>query len=367
MKSILFFTYVTLSFSYQWFVNNKNLYLNDKIAQLKGINWYGFETGIKCLEGLWENPFSYYLENLSENKFNALRIPISSEMILYNDLIPNPNLTIAEPLAMNLTSMQILDLLFLKALEKNIVILLDIHRLKYQISNPLWYIVGDNNYSEDTLILAIDTLVNRYKDYPNFLGVDLFNEPHYMADYGSNNYLTDFRLFIEKCTFAIFPKYPDHSFLFFVNGIDWGKNLSQYGYNPPNVPYEYLERIIVSPHIYGPSITFIPSYDQNYLYQLWDNLFGYMKYDNRFHICVGEWGGRFNHEKEKLWLDIFSQYLIDNNFLNNFFWALNPFSKDVSGLMSNWTTFNQQKLEFLDRVQKYPSYFWVQDKEIFIL
>lgn len=353
--------------SYNWHVSNNDLYLNNNIVKIKGINWYGFETGSKCVEGLTDNPISYYLDNLVLNNFNALRIPISQQMVLYDDKKISNDLVRAEPFAYNLTSIQILDLLFKEALVKNILILVDIHRLKYGISSPLWYIPNDSNYTYDSIIKTIDILVDRYKSYPNFLGIDLFNEPHYMADYGSFNISTDWKIFIEHVSNFIFPKYKDYSFLFFVNGIDWGKNLSQYGYNPPFVDSQYLERIILSPHLYGPTLTYVPSYTREYLYNLWDNLFGYLKFDGRFHVCVGEWGGRFNDPKEKLWLDFFSEYLNEKGFTNNFFWALNPYSKDVSGLMYNWTTFNQEKLDFLANVQKYPSYFSIHDNDIFVI
>jgi endoglucanase len=288
-------------------------------------------------------------------------------MILYDNPIIPYNLVKAEPLAYNITSLQLLDTIFEESKKQNILILLDIHRLKYGISTPLWYIPNDLNYTYDSIIMAIDYLVDRYKNYPNFFGIDLYNEPHYMAEYGINNYETDWKMFIEHCAMTIFPKYPDYSFLFFINGIDWGKNLTQFGLYPPYLPQEYLNRIVISPHIYGPTLTYVPSYDKNVLYPLWDSLFGYLKYSHQWCICVGEWGGKFNYKKERLWLQIFSDYLIERDFTNNFYWALNPYSMDVTGLMKNWTVFSQEKLDFLQNVQKYPSHFFITDNSVDIL
>jgi endoglucanase len=348
-------------------VHDNDIYLNDQIVKIKGINWYGFETTLRCLDGLFSHPLSYYLDTLTENHFNALRIPVALQMVLYDTkMIPNSSVS-AESQVYNQTSLQILDFLFQETLKRDILILLDIHRLKYGISTPLWYIPSDVKYSEESIMKGIETLIERYKNYPNFLGIDLFNEPHYQATYGSNDPNTDWRLFIEKSANNIFPKYPEYSFLFFVNGIDWGKNLSQYGDYPPSLIDEYSERIVISPHEYGPTITHVPSYNKSVLYNLWDRLFGYLKNNAKIGICIGEWGGRFENPKENIWLKTFGEYMIDHQFTNNFFWALNPYSKDVGGLMTTWNHFSKEKLDFLEWVQPNPSSFFIHDGEIQVM
>lgn len=352
---------------YQWRTHNNNIYLDNQVARIKGINWYGFETGSRCLDGLYSNPISYYIGALSSQRFNALRIPVSEQMILYDEKIVSKQSVLAEPKAYNRKPIEILDLLFEEALAKNMLILLDIHRLRYGISSPLWYLNENQKYTYESIQIAIDTLVDRYKKYPNFLGIDLFNEPHYEADYGSNNSTTDWKLFIEGTINSILPKYPDDSFLFFVNGIDWGKNFSKFVSDSLSISEDYMQKIVFSPHEYGPSITRVASYDKNRLFDVWDSLFGYMKNDPRYTICIGEWGGRFDDPDEKKWLDNFSQYMIEKNFTNNFFWALNPWSTDVRGLMIDWYTFSQEKLDFLANIQPFPSFFYIQDKHIQII
>lgn len=351
--------------AYQWRVQNNDIFLNDQAVRIKGINWYGLETGLRSIEGLWAHPISFYIEALSSYGFNAVRIPVAEQMVLYDPYPVSNNTVSAEPRAVNATPMDLLDLIFEEALKKNMLVLIDIHRLQYRSSSPLWYIPSNQNYSRDSLLTTLDMLVDRYKYNPNFLGIDIYNEPHYQADYGSNNWETDWRLFIQDCANFIFPRHLDRSFLIFVNGIDWGKNLSQYGWNPPSLPDEFTQRIVLSPHEYGPTLTHVPSYDRNVLYGLWDSLFGYLRWDGRFALCIGEWGGRFDHPKEKVWLDIFADYMIENGFDNNFFWALNPYSKDVRGLMVDWDTFSEEKLAFLERIQPSPSVFYTNGLEIY--
>lgn len=365
MKNLLLLFAPLMARAYQWCARNNSILLNDQAVRIKGINWYGLETELRSIEGLWSHPISFYVESLHSQGFNALRIPIAEQMMLY-DASPVPSNTVSqEPRAINGTPMNLLDLIFDEAKKKNMLVLIDVHRLRYRSSSPLWYIPSNMNYSRETLLTTLDTLVERYKHYPNFMGVDLYNEPHYQADYGSNNMETDWRLFIQDCADFLLHKHPDHSFLLFVNGIDWGKNLSQYGANPPSLPDSFTERIVLSPHEYGPTLTRVPSFEKSVLYGLWDSLFGYLRWDGRFALCIGEWGGRFDYAKEKVWLDTFADYMIENGLTNNFFWALNPFSKDVRGLMVDWDVFSEEKLAFLERIQPSPSVFQIEGEEIY--
>jgi len=361
---IFYLSYLCVGRPAIWRGQSDGLYLNDIHVKIKGINWYGFETTKRCIEGLWENPVSYYLQYLHEQKFNALRIPISEDMVLYDNAVILPEYIKAEPRALNATPVELLDIIFQDAAEHNMIILLDIHRLKYGLTTPFWYIPDNSNYTVDTIIFTMDQLIQRYSTYPNFLGIDLYNEPHYNATYGSGDE-TDWKVFIEQCVSTLFPRYPERSFFFFVNGIDWGKNLTHYGSNAPAIDPQYTQRIILSPHVYGPTLNYIPSLEKNALYALWDVMFGYLK-SWGFPLCIGEWGGVFGKKDEKRWLQTFAQYLIDNNMTDNFFWALNPFSKDVGGLMKNWTVWYQHKLDFLANIQKEPSVFVVDQYDIYV-
>lgn len=348
-----------------WSGINNEIMLNNQPVRVKGLNWYGFETTKRCIEGLWDHPIDYFLSRLEDNGFNALRVPISVEMILYDQKDILYEFIESEPIALNKTPMALLDVLFEETRQHNMLVLLDIHRLKYGQSSQLWYLPNNTLYTEDTLLLAIDTLIQRYHTFPNFFGIDLFNEPHGNATYGTGDW-TDWRRFIEQAVYTIFPRYPMDSFFFFINGLDWGKDFSMYDDFNLYLPLDYASRIVMSPHVYGPTLVHIPSYKPTDLYARWDELFGYM-IEKGYTLCIGEWGGRFNYKKEKLWLDIFSQYMIDRRLSNNFFWALNPYSMDVSGLMTNWTSFNTEKLNFLARVQPYPTFFHMTETDIFVV
>jgi len=335
-----------------WSAHDHQIYKDDQIYRFKGVNWYGFDTKSRCIEGLKDNTLDFYLQGLKRNKFNCMRLPVSLELILYDhDIVPN-DLVSVEPRFYNKTPIEMIDVFFNLAAPYDMNILLDVHRLRYGVSNPLWYIPDDHLYTEDRLIDGLNLLIDRYQNYPIFLGVDLYNEPHYIADYGSFNKSTDWKLFIEKSLQSFDSLFPESHFLVFVNGIDWGKNMSQFGDNLPITPPGLQDRTIFSPHLYGPTLTYFSSLEKDYLYSLWDSLFGYMMdYANLF---IGEWGGKMSG-KDKIWQTTFAQYLIDREIRNNFYWALNPYSNDVGGLMKSWYEFDQDKMILLDSIQPQPS------------
>ena len=47
---------------------------------LKGLNWFGLETDICNLHGLWSVSLGSLLDFCAKNRFNALRIPFSCEL-----------------------------------------------------------------------------------------------------------------------------------------------------------------------------------------------------------------------------------------------------------------------------------------------
>jgi len=318
------------------------------IHSIKGINWYGFETQNNCLLGLQYNSLNYYLQILNQNNFNALRIPISVDIVLENTIPQNWFLE-ANPNYINQPFSIILNDLFIKSDYYNISILIDVHRLKAGISSPLWYIPNDTIYNENTLINVYDFIINNYGHYNNFLGIDLFNEPHYNATWDSNNSLYDFKIFVTKVIYYFENKY-DKPFHVIINGIDWGKNLTLLESSPLDISKlnKFKNHIIYSPHLYGPSLNYIYSYDQDYLFQYWDQLFGFIDPN---YLWIGEWGGRFDHSNDLQWINTLILYMNQKNFTNHFFWALNPDSKDVDGLfLLDWITLNSNVIQTINLI-----------------
>lgn len=358
MKLLFIYSLFIVPVLSYWHTENQQIFYQDEVADLKGLNWYGFETGIYCIEGLWANPISYYMELMSNHSFNALRIPISEKMILYDkDYVPEQTLVTNETSVYNQTWLTILDSIVDQAQEHGIAILLDIHRIRNGVSTPLWFVPENEMYTELCLFQAWFDLVDRYSDKNNFMGIDLYNEPHGIATWGDNNY-TDYKAFIERIVPTIADRYPLSSFLFLFNGINWGKDMKLYA-QYPITGLDYLDhRIVYSPHNYGPSINKnIPNYSAPSLYADWNNNFGYLT-DLGKTVVIGEWGGIYEDPQEKVWMDTFVDYMIQKNMKNNFFFALNPFASDVQGLLkSDWSTPKYRKLKLLERLQPNPTKF----------
>jgi len=187
---------------------------------LKGLNWFGFETEKFTLFGLEEQPLETLFEFIGKHGFNALRIPVSLEMVLTNpkcvwwnqaDMFKhNPwicyNFTWGVCKS-NYTAMEFLDHIIHEAARHGVLVLLDMHRLRSKdvALPPRWY---SDEWSEDQLEKGWVHLACRYRDYWNVFGADLKNEPH-GSSWGDNTIETDWRLAAERIS-SVVHKYAPH-------------------------------------------------------------------------------------------------------------------------------------------------------------
>ncbi len=252
----------------------------------------------------------------------------------------------------------------------------------------------------------------------NIIGIDIYNEPH---DYT----WAEWKSLVEAAYTAINAVNPNT--LLFVQGIgtvagtqdgtpntttqvphgsaasnpNWGENLYEANSNPINIP---KERLVFSPHTYGPSV-FVqrmfmdPAQPQcaglegdaagdancnivinsTQLAAGWEEHFGYLK-QLGYGIVVGEFGGnldwplgqasirdrdRWSHITPGVdgqWQNAFVDYLVSKN-IEGCYWSINPESGDTAGWyghaydpVSNeagwgeWRTFDQRKTNLLNRL-----------------
>jgi endoglucanase len=252
----------------------------------------------------------------------------------------------------------------------------------------------------------------------NIIGIDIYNEPW---DYTWQEWKT----LTEAAYQAINAVNPNT--LLFVQGIsatagnqdgtpttitqvphgstasnpNWGENLFEAGANPINIP---KERLVFSPHVYGPSV-FVqkmfmdPAQTQctglegdaagdancnivinpTQLRQGWEEHFGYLR-DQGYAVVVGEFGGnldwplgqasirdrdRWSHVTpgtDGQWQNAFVDYMVENQ-IEACYWSINPESGDTAGWyghaydpVSNtagwgqWLNFDQRKTNLLNRL-----------------
>lgn len=325
-------------------ISGSDVLYNNTITNIRGINWYGFETDLRVIEGLWVHPIDWYIDLLKEYQFNALRIPVSEQLILYEPTaIPAQENIKADPELRRLKSTDILKVLFDKCRSNGIAILLDLHVLKIRTLHPLWYLRKNSNYTEKTMFDTWKILLNEFGSYNNLLGIELINEPHDDATFGSNNKSTDVDQLISRFMWH-FSETP----LVFLDGVWWGKDFR-------NVSLDILDpsRVVFSPHLYGPTLAPLPSYSDQYMNWYYNKLFGFLI--GKRPIMITEWG--FNPNKDMTWVTNFIEFMKNHNITNSFFWSLNPEGKDVKGLLTNWTTIDPTRYKKIVELCPSPTNF----------
>ena len=324
-----------------------------KPMHFKGISWFGLETPDLAPNGCWVNSMKFYMDTLATEGFNVLRVPFSAQWILYHfDAYPDMGFVSADPMNQHKKSIEILDNLFAMAQERNILILLDLHRLDWGFISELWYDRYNSAFTEETFFTTWYKILDRYHDHPALWGVDLLNEPHGAAEWGSGNPATDWHQFAEHAIHEIEKRYENATWVYMVEGVGWGKELQNAIVSPVVPPASAKNRVALSAHNYGASV--VPSTDMSTwgLHNDWDNHFGQVRKQGSS-VIIGEWGGRVDVDAG--WMNSFVDYLIDTNTTDAFFWSLGPNSGDVGGyLLDDWTSVDEFKRGVTTRLQPNP-------------
>jgi len=339
-----------------WKSGQGRLYMDGSEVFIRGISWFGFETQDFVINGLWIHSMEWYIDLLVDLGINAIRLPFSSEWIYYNpDIYPYDGFVSQDQASQHKKSIEILDHFFDLTEKKGIAVLLDLHRLHKEYISELWYSPTDRFYTTETFFETWFTILDRYKNRRNLMGIDLLNEPHGLATFGTGDPSTDWRLFVQDAIPQIAQKYPKHQWLFFIEGIEWGHTFRDYNNHPFDFPETIMNRIVFSPHVYGKSVVPTLPSDPFFLRQAWENDFGFLT-TLGYTVVPGEWGGKTSIDMD--WMNNFISYLIDKEIHNNFFWSLGPNSGDVGGLLlDNWTDVDQFKINLLQQLQGNPTRF----------
>lgn len=315
-------------------------------ANVRGINWFGLETEQHRLEGLDVFSLETHVQRMASFGFNAIRVPFAMEGVVSG-------------LYRETDAYDTLHALFVETQRHNISILLDLHRLFFHTTNPLWHssrsvtIRGTNlsvEMSETNVLAGWEVVLSAFGHYPNLLGIDLYNEPHGDASFHTGNKSTDFQLFVERACRQLGPK-------IFITGIPWGQDMR--GYHFLNVS---REKIVMAPHVYGPTLTAIPGgdgwkTDPTILEYRWNHYFGYLATPSGggWAIVVGEFGASEYNQDDMIWLSHFVHYLQKHPGWGWMYWAWNPGSHDVQGFLeSDWKTPVPSKFKILSKLLDAP-------------
>lgn len=333
--------------SFQWRTYDKKIWFSPSSVNqtwieypIRGTNWFGFDTECHVVHGLWVHSMNYYIDFLETYSINTLRIPISFEFATQLEtLYPTPECITHDSQFHDTLSRDILHALLAICQLKQIAVLLDVHTIDGIISETPWVNEG-SSYVER----AWDKLLHEYGNYPNLIGIDIKNEPHGAISWSA------WSEFAQQFIQSTLIHHPSFQGLFFVEGVQdtgapWGGSLAHATHSllPTN-------RIVYSPHAYGVSVRGSTAiHDDSPIWDVWFGNWGQLN-----PLVIGEVGGLFIGD-DRLWHSRFLTYSLMRNFTNAFYWCLNPDSRDTGGLFFyDWTTPNNEKIQFLQSLQQYP-------------
>jgi endoglucanase len=331
-------------------------------VRVAGINWFGFETSNYVVHGLWSRDYRSVLDQIKSLGYNTLRLPYCDD-IFKAGTMPN-SITFYD---MNtdlegLTSLQVMDKLVAYCGQIGLKVILDRHRPDAGGQSALWY---TSSVPESTWLANLAAIAGRYAGNPTVVGVDLHNEPHDPATWGSGDSSTDWRLAAQRGGKAVLAANP--GLLVCVEGIQtyggvsgwWGGNLMGAGDYP--VELDVADKLVYSAHDYATSVSdqtwfHDPSFPDN-LPGVWDRYWGYLFTQNVAPVWVGEFGTTLQSTIDQQWLAALVDYLRPTSTYgaDGFqwtFWCLNPNSGDTGGILNDdWTTVNTVKDAYLNPVK----------------
>lgn len=326
---------------------------------LFGVNWFGAETLDHVPHGLWTRNYQAMIEQLAAAGFNAVRVPFCPATL---DNVPTDSIDDAQnPDLAGLGSLEVFDRILSELDRQGLYILLDHHRPDCLAISELWY---TDTYSETEWLADLRFVAERYAHLEHFVGIDLKNEPHGAATWGTGDPATDWNLAAERAAAEVLAVNPD--LLVFVEGVAdnpvcssgsghwWGGNLEPQACAPLDIPDD---KLVLSPHVYGPDVFAQPYFDDPSfpanLPAIWDQHFGFLA-DEGHILAPGEFGGRYGvdgHPDDVAWQDTLVDYFIAKRICNFFYWSWNPNSGDTGGILQDdWTSVRVDKLENLSRL-----------------
>jgi len=363
---------------------NKIVNYNGREVWITGINWFGFEENEKCFHGLWTEDMMVILDLIADLGFNMIRVPIHGRLVLdwVNGIYPPPQTITQEPgindYLQGLNSLEILDYAIDYCGQIGIKIMFDMHSIDPHgyMNEGVWYLP---DFSIEDFITCWKFLTEHYKDNDTVIAMDLTNEPHDSssgdsAKWDDSTDLNNFKYAAERIGNAIHSINPN--LLIMVEGIQsfydpdtenicnklgvplpagadpyihntwWGGNLMGAKNYPVNL--STANKIVYSPHDYGPTVHMQPWFQTDFNYEtmlmVWRQYWFYLYEETAAPLLIGEWGGSLSQTDNAKWFRLLRDHIVDYK-IHHTFWCLNPNSGDTGGIFSNsqWDNINTEK------------------------
>lgn len=363
---------------------NKIVDKDGKEVWLTGCNWFGYNTGTNTFDGLWACDLNTSIASIADHGFNLLRVPISSELIKNwsNGNYPTANFNQAtNSYLVGMNSLEIFDYVVGQCRANGLKIMIDIHCAKTDAmghNKPLW---TDGDISEKDYLDTLAWMAKRYKNDDTIIAFDLENEPHGKpnesprAKWDKSKDSDNWKYIAEKAANSVLKQNPN--VLVMVEGIEiypidtkkngnfsstnsadyyfnwWGGNLRGVKDNPIDLG-KYQNKLVYSPHDYGPAVYqqpwFKSGYNYNSLYKdCWHDNWFYIQEEGIAPLLIGEWGG-YMTEPNLTWMTHLRKF-IKTNKINHTFWCFNANSGDTGGLVKDdFVTWDTEKYNFVKEV-----------------
>ncbi|MBR1383144.1 MAG: cellulase family glycosylhydrolase [Ruminococcus sp.] len=362
---------------------NKILDSSNKQVWLTGLNWFGYNTGTNTFDGLWNSNLETTVKGIADHGFNLIRVPMSAELLLQwkKGEYPKANYNNADnPILNSMNSQEIFDYFLRLCADNGIKVMPDIHSAETDAQGHnvnLWF---TSKISANDFYSALEYLADRYKNNDTIIAIDLKNEPHGKPNEGSSAAIwnsstsaNNWKYVAETAAKKVLAKNPN--VLIMVEGTEiyskksgsytstnsadyyfnwWGGNLRGVKDYPIDLG-KYQNKLVYSPHDYGPLVYEQPWFSGNFTYDslmkdCWKDNWLYIHTGNTAPLLIGEWGGKIDNGKNSLWLG-YMQQLIKNYHLNHTFWCLNANSGDTGGLLKDdFKTWDTEKYNIVKPV-----------------
>ena len=363
---------------------NKIVDKNGKGVWLTGCNWFGYNTGTNTFDGLWACDLNTSIASIADHGFNLLRVPISSELIKNwsNGNYPTANFNQAtNSYLVGMNSLEIFDYVVGQCRANGLKIMIDIHCAKTDAMGHMKALWTDGDISEKDYLDTLAWMAKRYKNDDTIIAFDLENEPHGKpnesprAKWDNSKDSDNWKYIAEKAANSVLKQNPN--VLVMVEGIEiypidtkkngnfsstnsadyyfnwWGGNLRGVKDNPIDLG-KYQNKLVYSPHDYGPAVYqqpwFKSGYNYNSLYKdCWHDNWFYIQEEGIAPLLIGEWGG-YMTEPNLTWMTHLRKF-IKTNKINHTFWCFNANSGDTGGLVKDdFVTWDTEKYNFVKEV-----------------
>lgn len=363
---------------------NKIVDKDGKQVWITGVNWFGYNTGTNLFDGIWNSDLNTSIQSIADHGFNLVRIPISAELLLQwkNGEYPTANFNNATNYYLvGMNSLEIFDYVIGQFRACGMKVMIDIHSAKTDSSGHMTNMWYNGDITTEKYQEALVWMAERYAKDDTIIAYDLKNEPHGKpsetdrAIWNDSKDKNNWKYVAEQTALKILEKNPN--VLIMVEGTEiypiniqtngdfsstndkdyyfnwWGGNLRGVADYPIDLG-KYRNKLVYSPHDYGPTVYqqpwFKSGYDYNSLYKdCWHENWLYIHEDGTAPLLIGEWGG-FMREPNLTWMT-HMRSLIKNYHLHHTFWCFNANSGDTGGLvLDDFKTWDEEKYNFVKEV-----------------